>query len=331
MKKPSKQGENGSAANASTDNASTDNASTDNGSADNASTDNASNNEPAAAVEPVADAQPHSSSDSSDRATPQPASDQAADDNAANADSDLENPSDRASERPSTPPAIPPKFALPVAVAVTAAVFVCVRFAFAAEQAGTWSMLVSMLAVNVLFAAIAIAVLAREKALVAELRPRQGDLSVGAFVAALMYGAGLAGRQLFLGADSPRSWWVARIYLQLGDTANNRMLYVGAAVFVIAALEELTWRGLVMRSLRPAIGPARAWLFSSVLYGLAHASTLTLLAHPVAGYNPLLVAAAFGGGIVWGHLYNRTGRLVPGMFAHALFSWAIVDFPLWRL
>ena len=27
---------------------------------------------------------------------------------------------------------------------------------------------------------------------------------------------------------------------------------------------------------------------------------------------------------------NRTGRLVPSLFAHGLFSWAIVDFPLWR-
>jgi membrane protease YdiL (CAAX protease family) len=230
----------------------------------------------------------------------------------------------------SVPSALPPKAALPIALLVTIVAALVLRFAFAAEQAGSWTMLVAMGGAYVPFAALAIHVIRKEGALATELRPKQGDLSFGAVVAALMYGAAMAGRQLVLGAESPRSWWVARVYLQLGDTSNNRMIYVGLAVLVIAAIEELVWRGLVMRSLLRPLGPLRAWLLSSALYGLAHVGTVSLLAHPVAGPNPLVVVAAFGGGLVWGHLYNRTGRLGPSLFAHALFTWAIVDFPLWR-
>jgi hypothetical protein len=207
---------------------------------------------------------------------------------------------------------LPPKAALPIALIVTLAIGIAVRFAFHPDQAGTWAMLIAMFAVHVPFVILAIVVLAKEGALAAELRPKRGDVTFGFLVALLMYGAGMAGRQIFLDQGSPRSWWVARIYLQLGDMSSSRMVYVGIAVFVIAAMEEV------------------AWLVSSVLYGAAHATTIGLLAHPVAGPNPLLVAAALGGGLVWGHLYNRTGRLGPGLFAHALFSWAIVDFPLWR-
>jgi membrane protease YdiL (CAAX protease family) len=231
---------------------------------------------------------------------------------------------------PPPPPALPRKAALPIALVVTLVIGIALHFAFHSDQAGTWTMLAVLFGVHVPFVALAVLAIAKEGDLGHELRPRRGDITFGFLVALLMYGAGMAGRQIFLGPDTPRSWWVARIYLQLGDMSSSRMLYVGAAVFVIAAMEELVWRGLVMRSLRGPLGPMRAWLLSSMLYGAAHATTVSLLAHPIAGPNPLLVAAAIGGGLVWGHLYNRTGRLVPGLFAHALFSWAIVDFPLWR-
>jgi uncharacterized protein len=233
-------------------------------------------------------------------------------------------------ERTSAPPVLPPQAALPLALLVTAVIAAAMYYAFHADRAGSWSMWIVLFAANVVFAALAVVLLAKEGLLSTDLRPRRGDVTFGFLAALLMYGAAMAGRQMFLGEGTPRAWWVARVYLQLGDMSHNRMIYVGLVVLVIAMLEELVWRGLVMRTLRAPLGPMRAWLLSSLLYGASHAATLTLLAHPVAGPNPLLVAAAFGGGLVWGHLYNRTGRLGPGLFAHALFSWAIVDFPLWR-
>ena len=48
------------------------------------------------------------------------------------------------------------------------------------------------------------------------------------------------------------------------------------------------------------------------------------------GPNPLLVVAAFGCGIVWSFLRYRTGRLAPAVISHAIFSWAIVEFPIWH-
>jgi uncharacterized protein len=238
-------------------------------------------------------------------------------------------PIERESE-PTAKPALSPRLALPVSLLVTIVSAFALRYAFHPDQAGTWGMLLVLFAVYAPCAAVAIVLMRREGMLAEELKPRNGDLTFGALIAGVMYVAGMGARQFLLSADSPRNWWVVRLYLQLGDTANNRMLYVGMAVFVIAVLEELTWRGLVMRSLRQAFGPLRAWLLSSVLYAVSHVATISLLAHPVAGPNPLLVAAALGCGLVWGHLYNRAGRLLPCLFAHGLFSMAIVDFPLWR-
>ncbi|MFO0587039.1 MAG: type II CAAX endopeptidase family protein [Polyangiaceae bacterium] len=242
-------------------------------------------------------------------------------------DDDDDEPSEPS---PPPPPAIPLKIAGPLTIAVTIVSALALRFAFATEQAGSWAMLIAVGAAYAPFAGVAIWAMGKEGAIATELRPKQGDLSFGAMVALLMYGATMAARSLVLGADSPRTWWLARIYLQLGDTSNNRMIYVGLAVLVIAVIEEIVWRGLVMRSLVRLTGPLRGWLASSFLYALAHAATVGLLAHKAAGPNPLLALAALGGGLVWGHLYNRTGRLGPSLFAHALFSWAIVDFPLWR-
>lgn len=236
-------------------------------------------------------------------------------------------------ERESEPPvkpALPPKLGLPLALLVTILSAIALRYAFDPEQAGTWSMLLVLFAVYAPCAAAAMVLMQREGKLRDEIRPRAGDLAFGGLIAGVMYVAGMGARQFLLSPDTPRNWWVVRLYLQLGDGANNRMLYVGMAVFVIAVLEEITWRGLVMRSLRPSYGPLRSWLLSSVLYALSHLSTISLLAHPVGGPNPLLVAAALGCGLVWGHLYNRTGRLAPCLFAHGIFSMAIVDFPLWR-
>ena len=48
------------------------------------------------------------------------------------------------------------------------------------------------------------------------------------------------------------------LYLQLGDPAAPGRALVGGAVFVIAALEELVWRGLVMRALEASRRAPRA-------------------------------------------------------------------------
>ena len=59
----------------------------------------------------------------------------------------------------------------------------------------------------------------------------------------------------------------------------------------------------------------------ALLYALAHVPTLFTLADPSAGKNPLLVLAALGGGLCWSFLVERTGRLLPSLLAHAVFSY----------
>ena len=73
----------------------------------------------------------------------------------------------------------------------------------------------------------------------------------------------------------------------------------------MAALEEITWRGLVMRALFDVMSEGRAVLLTAALYGLAHITTLTQLGDANAGFNPMLVAAAAGCGVIWGGIAWR--------------------------
>jgi membrane protease YdiL (CAAX protease family) len=159
--------------------------------------------------------------------------------------------------------------------------------------------------------------------------PRRFDLTLGALVAGVLYlVANLAPAALLEGR--PQEGWLWRLYLQLGDARELAPPYVGAAVFAIAALEEVVWRGWVMRALRIAHGRRTALVASTLLYGLAHVGTLFVLRDVEAGLNPLVVLAALGCGFVWGALALGFDRLGPSLCAHAIFSWAVALFPMWR-
>ena len=65
-------------------------------------------------------------------------------------------------------------------------------------------------------------------------------------------GARVAGT-LLAEHGSLRDVWLAWIHLQFGDAPSATGPLVGVAVFVVAALEEVVWRGLVMRVLQDVI------------------------------------------------------------------------------
>jgi len=163
-----------------------------------------------------------------------------------------------------------------------------------------------------------------------QLRPRAGDLSIGALVAALLYAVAMAVDLLVTRPPSPRAAWIMQIYGALGDPASENRHLIGGVVFLVAALEELVWRGLVMRVLTERLGWLRSWLLQAGLFGLAHVPTMVLLGDPVAGPNPLLVAAGIAYSLVWGRLALRLDRLPPALFAHAIFTWGVFEFPIWR-
>ena len=79
-------------------------------------------------------------------------------------------------------------------------------------------------------------------------------------------------------------------------------LAVGAPI-----VEELFFRGLLLRSLSRAFGPVVGIAGSALVFGLAHFELLQL---------PALILF----GVILGLLAHRTGRLGPNMVAHAAFN-----------
>ena len=85
-------------------------------------------------------------------------------------------------------------------------------------------------------------------------------------------------------------------------------------VAVVPVVEELFFRGLVLRALvrvcrplGPALGPALACVSTGIIFGLAHFEALQLLG-----------LAAFG--VVLSVMAYRFRRLGPSIFAHATFN-----------
>jgi membrane protease YdiL (CAAX protease family) len=214
---------------------------------------------------------------------------------------------------------------------VTSAAGAVITFAFDPARAGQASMIGSIGALYAVLAVVAMVRLHRRGELLSRFRPMSGDMTLAAVTAGVLYGAGKIVQMALAGHGSPREGWIVRLYLQLGDTAASGRALVGLSVFAVGALEEIAWRGLAMRTLEDAMGPRKALIYTTLLFGLAHAPTAWLLRDPAAGLNPLLVLAALGCGLVWGGIVLRTGRLLPAVIAHGLFSWSVIEFPLWRL
>jgi len=161
--------------------------------------------------------------------------------------------------------------------------------------------------------------------------PQRGDITIGALLAVGLYMVATVVHLGLAGGGIPRDPWIMGIYLRLGDPRVVSTFVVGIAVLAIAAAEEVVWRGWVQGALLEAAPPRRAWLVASGLYAAAHLPTVYLLRDPVAGLNPILVLAALGCGLFWGYLAMRVDRLGPSVFAHALFSWGVVEYPIWRM
>jgi len=171
-------------------------------------------------------------------------------------------------------------------------------------------------------AALAVYKLWDEGVLLDVLAPRWGDLSVGFVTGLVLVVASWGARAVLTPADSTRLGWLFRIYAQLGDTdALQRSVVYTSALFAIVICEELVWRSMVLDELTRRFGARRGWPLSALCYGVTALPTLYTLRDPIAGYNPLLVTAALGCGIVWSFLTSLKGRLVPALIAHAFFTY----------
>jgi hypothetical protein len=215
-------------------------------------------------------------------------------------------------------------FTLISLVVITAAM----AFAFRIELAGTPWFWVSLLVPYGALAVVAVKRLWDDGTLLDVLGPRWGDLSVGVVTGALLLVASFGARAVLAPAESTRLAWLFRIYAQVGnpDVVQRSMMYTGA-LFVVVICEELVWRSLVLDELSARFGTRRAWPLSALCYAIAALPTLYTLRDPLAGYNPMLVTAALGCGIVWSFLASLKGRLVPVIIAHAVFTYfSLVQF-----
>jgi membrane protease YdiL (CAAX protease family) len=107
------------------------------------------------------------------------------------------------------------------------------------------------------------------------------------------------------------------------ERLTDRAEGVGVALLVVLVvvgapiIEELFFRGLLLRSIQARWTDSLALFGSSILFGLAHFELLQL---------PALVMF----GLVAGYCAQRTGRLGMSIWAHAGFNATTVAFLLWR-
>lgn len=228
--------------------------------------------------------------------------------------------------------------------AIVVAIAVGSHFAFDLSRAGQPSFLLWIGAPSVLIAVIGSVRAQRDGELYRRssfdtdgggsgwLNVRSGDFTRGFTAAAVLFGAAYGAMRLLAPVGSDRESWIARLYLQIGDptTLRQHVPIVVAAIIVLGVAEELVWRGLVVSLLQEVVGSRRAWVWAAVLYALAQLPTLWALRDPVAGLNPMLPGAALVGGLVWGGMARKFGRLLPGVFSHVLFYWTVfMMFRLW--
>ena len=213
-----------------------------------------------------------------------------------------------------------------VAIALTASVAAAFHFTLASIQPGM-APLLALGGIYAVFAALTVLRFKRKHEL--ELfKLKGGDITIATVVAAMLYGLAYVTVTLIMPRGSVRDGWMFHIYLVIGAAFTENRHYLSAGLLVVGALEEVTWRGIVLDSLEVRLGRRNAALVSSTLWAVAHVPTLYRLGDPIAGPNPILVGAAFGCGLVWSYLRYRTDRLAPAILSHAIFSWAIVEFPL---
>jgi membrane protease YdiL (CAAX protease family) len=91
-----------------------------------------------------------------------------------------------------------------------------------------------------------------------------------------------------------------------------------AAVVLAPVVEELVFRGLLLRSLARVMRAPWAILIQAFLFGLLHLN-------PEAGIANLgLVVILTGVGAVFGTAAHRLGRIGPTIIAHAIFNGVVL-------
>ena len=218
-------------------------------------------------------------------------------------------------------------------VAIVASVAWAVSYAFEMQRAGATSALVALGVTYTALTALALFYAWKTSQLKRWMVPASGDLTRGFVASLVLFALAFGFVKLVTMHQSPRAAWVARLYLQLGDTKPLRehQPWVGAGIAVAATMEEIVWRGWVKSLLERLVGRRWGWIAAACMYALAHVPTLWALSDGEIGKNPLVLIAALGAGLVWSALARVFGdRLTPSIVSHGLFDWAVLMmFRLW--
>ncbi len=163
-------------------------------------------------------------------------------------------------------------------------------------------------------------VLHRAGKLTGLLRPRPGDLTVGALVGAILLLISWAIRSALMAQSSRGQSWLFFIDAQLGDPrVIGDSVAMTLLLFGVVFSEELVFRGWIQERLSERAFPKHAWILQACLFATTLLPTTVTLAD--GGFNPLLLGAGLGCSLVFGLMRQLSGRLLPGLVAHAVFTY----------
>lgn len=149
------------------------------------------------------------------------------------------------------------------------------------------------------------------------LRPRWSDIGWGPVVWLCALGAQLAVAAIVVGFDIPIENNTDG-FSQLQADRTYVISLVITAVIAAPIVEEMVFRGVVMRGLRSRLPMLLVIIFQGLLFGAAHVD-------PVRGAGNIgLVMVLSGVGIALGGATAIIGRIGPAIAAHALFNGVIL-------
>ena len=91
------------------------------------------------------------------------------------------------------------------------------------------------------------------------------------------------------------------------DASDTSLALLAFSVAILTPFaEELLFRGFILGMLLKRYSDTQAIVISSLIFAIAH--------------EPIAMVLAFGGGLLYGWVRVRTGSILPGMIAHAIWN-----------
>ena len=91
------------------------------------------------------------------------------------------------------------------------------------------------------------------------------------------------------------------------DASDTSLALLAFSVAILTPFaEELLFRGFILGMLLKRYSDIQSIVISSLIFAIAH--------------EPIAMVLAFGGGLLYGWLRVRTGSILPGMIAHAIWN-----------